>query len=265
MSTLALAFTLTLFAGLSTGLGSAIALLAKKTNTSFLAFSLGLSAGVMIYISFVEILPDAQKVLILLHGAKNGKIYTLLAFFSGIALIGIIDALIPSEENPHEVRLVEDINSEANQKKLMRTGILTAIAITIHNFPEGLATFIATISDPNLGYSVAFAVAIHNIPEGIAVSVPIYYATKSRKKAFWLSFASGLSEPVGAVLGYFLIQFFFPGHIMGIVSAMVAGIMVFISLDELLPAAHQYGKYHTSILGVIIGMAIMAMSLLMFT
>ncbi len=257
------AFSLTLFAGLATGLGSAIAFFAKKTNTGFLAFSLGLSAGVMLYVSFVEILPKAQDFLIGIHGENVGKWITLASFFGGILLIGIIDFLIPSADNPHEARPLEDMLSTEKQKSsLMRMGIFTAIAITIHNFPEGIATFISALEDPQIGVSVAFAVAIHNIPEGIAVSVPIYYATNSKAKAFGYSFLSGLSEPLGAVIGYVLIQYFFSTDIMGIIFGLVAGIMVFISLDELLPAAQRYGKHHVSILGVVIGMLIMGISLL---
>lgn len=259
------AFMLTLIAGLATGLGSAIAFFAKKTNTGFLSFSLGLSAGVMIYISFIEILPEAQELLMGVYGETPGKWITIASFFGGILLIGFIDFLIPSAENPHEARKLEDMNSEEKEKSsLMRMGILTAVAITIHNFPEGIATFISALEDPQIGISVAFAVAIHNIPEGIAVSVPIYYATNSKTKAFGYSFLSGLSEPLGAIIGYFLITYFFSTDIMGIVFGVVAGIMVFISLDELLPAAHRYGKHHTSILGLIIGMLVMAISLLLF-
>lgn len=259
------AFTLTLIAGLATGLGSAIAFFAKKTNTSFLSFSLGLSAGVMIYISFIEIMPESQRLLMNVYGEIAGKWITLASFFGGIFLIGLIDFFIPSAENPHEARKLEDMNSEEkNKSSLMRMGVLTAIAITIHNFPEGIATFISALEDPQIGISVAFAVAIHNIPEGIAVSVPIYYATNSRRKAFTYSFLSGLSEPLGAIIGYFLIIYFFSMDIMGIIFGVVAGIMVFISMDELLPAAHRYGKHHVSILGLIIGMLVMAISLLLF-
>lgn len=259
------AFTLTLIAGLATGLGSAIAFFAKKTNTSFLSFSLGLSAGVMVYISFVEMLPDAQNLLMGAYGETAGKWITVASFFGGILLIGLIDFLIPSAENPHEARKLEDMNSEEKERSsLMRMGILTAVAITIHNFPEGIATFISALEDPQIGISVAFAVAIHNIPEGIAVSVPIYYATHSRRKAFTYSFLSGLSEPLGAIIGYFLIMYFFSTDIMGVVLGVVAGIMVFISFDELLPAAHRYGKHHTSIIGLIFGMLVMAVSLLLF-
>ena len=143
-------------------------------------------------------------------------------------------------------------------------GMFSALAIAIHNFPEGLATFIGAMSDPALGISIAVAIAIHNIPEGIAVSVPIYYATGSRKKAFWLSFLSGLAEPVGAVIGYFILRSVFNDSTFGFIFAGVAGIMIYISLDELLPTAEEYGEHHVAIGGLIAGMAVMAVSLLLF-
>lgn len=260
-----IAFGLTLFAGLSTGIGSAIALLAKRTNTRFLSVALGFSAGVMIYVSFVEILSKARIELTEVYGLREGAWYTVLAFFAGIFVIGLIDKFIPSIENPHEMKRIEDMDQiDAKKKKLARMGVFTALAIGIHNFPEGLATFTAALSDPNLGIAIAVAIAIHNIPEGIAVSVPVYYATGSRKRAFWLSFSSGLAEPVGALMGYLLLMPFLSPTIFGILFAMVAGIMVFISLDELLPAAEEYGEHHYSIYGMIAGMALMALSLLMF-
>ncbi len=267
--TVLFAFGLTLFAGLSTGIGSALAVFTKRTNTKFLSLALGFSAGVMIYVSFVEILFKGKTILTdeIAYGPRLGTWYTVLSFFSGMALIAIIDKLVPSVENPHEMRKVEDIGDEdIKWKKLARMGIFTALAIGIHNFPEGLATFTAALSDPNLGIAIAVAIAIHNIPEGIAVSVPVYYATGNRKKAFWLSFTSGLAEPVGALAGYLLLMPFMgeSNILMGIVFAGVAGIMVFISLDELLPAAEEYGEHHLSIYGLVAGMAVMAVSLLLF-
>ena len=263
--TVLFAFALTLFAGLSTGIGSAIAFFAKSTNTKFLSLSLGFSAGVMIYVSFVEILKKSNDALIAQLGEVGGWWVTVGSFFGGILFIAIIDRLIPSHENPHEMRSVEDISSNEQKKnhKLMRMGLFTALAIAIHNFPEGLATFIAALTDPSIGIAIAVAIAIHNIPEGIAVSVPIYYATGSKKKAFIYSFISGLSEPVGALIGYLILMPFLNELIFGILFGAVAGIMVFISLDELLPAAREYGEHHLSIYGLIGGMAIMAVSLLL--
>ena len=262
------AFGLTLFAGLSTGIGSALAFFAQRTNTKFLSLSMGFSAGVMIYVSMVEIFVKAKDSLVAALGTVDGNWATVGGFLGGIALIGIIDKLVPSAENPHEMRMVEDIPSPGNgttdYSRLYRTGLFSAIAIAIHNFPEGLATFLSAIQDPMLGIPIAVAIAIHNIPEGIAVSIPVYYATDNRKKAFLLSFGSGLAEPMGAVIGYFILQHFFSDVLFGIVFASVAGIMVFISLDELLPGAREYGEHHLSIYGLIAGMAVMAVSLLLF-
>lgn len=265
-STILIAFGLTLFAGLSTGIGSAIAFFAKKTNTGFLSVALGFSAGVMIYVSFVEILVKARTELVSEMGTISGNWITVAAFFGGILLIALIDRMIPSIENPHEMHKVEEMYDEKamKDKKLMRMGLFTALAIAIHNFPEGLATFTAAITDPSLGIAIAVAIAIHNIPEGIAVSIPVYYATGSKKKAFWLSLLSGLAEPVGALIGYLLLMPFLGPMVFGILFAVVAGIMVFISLDELLPAAEEYGEHHLSIYGLIAGMAVMAVSLLLF-
>lgn len=260
------AFGLTLFAGLSTGIGSAMAFFAKRTNTRFLALSLGFSAGVMIYVSFVEIFDKAKDTLVEAYGEVPGTWYTVLAFFGGVLFIALIDKFIPNAENPHELHSVEEMGKQpqAKDKKLMRMGMFTALAIGIHNFPEGLATFTAALQDSNLGIAIAVAIAIHNIPEGIAVSVPIYYATGSRSKAFKLSFLSGLSEPIGALIGYLILMPFMTPLTFGIIFAGVAGIMVFISLDELLPSAREYGEHHLSIYGLFAGMAVMAVSLLLF-
>lgn len=259
------ALGLTLFAGLSTGIGSAIAIFTQKTNRTFLSFSLGFSAGVMVYVSFVEIFFKAKTSLISAFGNTSGEIYTVLAFFGGIFIILIIDALIPSAENPHEIHFVEEIShEELKNKKLMRMGSFTAIAIAIHNFPEGLATFTAAVTDPTLGIPIAIAIAIHNIPEGIAVSVPIYYATGDKQKAFWYSFASGLAEPIGALIGFLILMPYFNDATFGVVFAAVGGIMVFISIDELIPTAREYDSGHKSIYGFISGMGVMALSLLLF-
>ncbi len=266
LSDIIFAFSLTLFAGLSTGIGSALALLTKKTSPRFLSISLGFSAGVMIYVSFAEILVKANVALKSALGDRMGAWAAVGGFFFGILVIGIIDKLIPSTENPHEVHTVEEMDgkSEEHKSKLMRMGLFTALAIAIHNFPEGLATFTAALSDPKLGVPIAVAIAIHNIPEGIAVAVPVFYATGSRKKAFQLSFLSGLSEPVGALIGYIILYRFFNDAMFGFIFASVAGIMVYISLDELLPSAREYGEHHLSIYGLIAGMAVMAVSLLLF-
>jgi ZIP family zinc transporter len=260
--TILFAFAITLLAGLSTGIGSLIAFVAKKTNTKFLSIALGFSAGVMIYVSFVEIFSTAQKSLSMQAGEKIGNIYTVLAFFGGMFIIAIIDKLVPDFENPHSMQSVEDLEDIQKNNNLLRMGVMSALAIGIHNFPEGLATFTASLKDPSLGIPIAAAIAIHNIPEGIAVSIPIYYSTGNRKKAFLYSFISGLSEPIGALVGFLIFMRFFNDFTLGIVFAMVAGIMVYISLDELLPAAEKYGEHHLSIYGVISGMIVMAISLI---
>ncbi len=258
-----LAFGLTLFAGLSTGIGSALAFYTKQTNHKFLSGALGFSAGVMIYVSTIEIFVKARDSLTSVYGETKGYWVTTIAFFAGIAFIGLIDKLVPEEENPHEIHDVEEMNEKKN-KALLRMGLFSALAIAIHNFPEGLATFMGALHDPALGISIAVAIAIHNIPEGIAVSVPIYYATGDRKKAFRLSFLSGLAEPIGGIIGFFLLKTIFNDAMFGIIFASVAGIMVYISLDELLPTAEKYGEHHIAIFGLIAGMGVMALSLLMF-
>ncbi len=266
------ALLLTTFAGLSTGIGSAIAFVAKRTNTKLLTFSLGFSAGVMIYISFAELFPEAKNSFINHFGEFTGYLYTIVSFFGGMLLIALIDKFIPTFENPHEIRSVEamdDVNEAARFKKLYRMGILTAVAVAVHNFPEGIATFMSALNDPALGIAIAVAIAIHNIPEGIAVSVPIYYATGSRKKAFFYSFLSGVAEPVGAFIAYLVLMPFLNSEnsevFFGAIMAGIAGIMVFISMDELLPSAEEYGEHHIAIYGLIGGMGIMAVSLLLLT
>lgn len=261
MNPLYFAFSLTFLAGAATGIGSSMALFSKKFNPKLLSGSLGFSAGVMIYVAFVEIFSKANHSLSLVLGERLGQILTTSSFFLGIAMIALIDKLIPSYENPHEI---SNINHPQEQKKLFRMGLFSALALSIHNFPEGFATFISALNEPKLGISIAIAIAIHNIPEGMAVAMPIYYSTKNRKKAFWLSFLSGLTEPLGAFIGFFLLKNFFNDLTFGIVFALVAGIMVYISLDELLPTAEEYGEHHIAISGLILGMIVMAISLILF-
>jgi len=269
---------LTLIAGLSTGIGSLIAFFAKKTNKKFLSVSLGFSAGVMIYVSMIEIFQKAQDALMLEFGEKMGAVWTVIAFFGGMFLIALIDKLIPSAENPHEPKnvladcegcgdcevCVKELKAKKQREQLMRTGLFTALAIAIHNFPEGMATFVSAFQDPSIAIPIVAAIAIHNIPEGIAVSVPIYQATGSRKQAFLYSFTSGLAEPIGALIGWLVLIPIMSDMVYGIIFAAVAGIMVFISVDELLPSAREYGEHHLSIYGLIAGMMVMAASLLLF-
>jgi ZIP family zinc transporter len=267
----------TLIAGLATGIGGAVIMFVKKFSPKILAATLGFSAGVMILISLVELFPEAQHSLSGIYGEKLGLFYTLLAFFGGMGVIALIDNLVPSYENPHEVNeLTIEVHdsavgncsqcstSEEKSHKLMRLGILSSIVIAVHNFPEGLATFVTAMDDPKLGLSIAFAIALHNIPEGIAVAIPIFYATKKRAKAVWNATLSGLAEPLGGILGYILLRQILSDSFLGIILAGVAGIMVYISLDELLPTAESYGAHHIAIIGVITGMAFMGFGMLLF-
>lgn len=258
-----IAFVLTLFAGLATGIGSILALLTRKTNKNVLSFILGFSAGVMIYVSLVELFPEAQSLLNTEYGEKMGYLYAFAAFLVGMLIIALIDKLIPECGNPHEIHSVENGENCGHKNNLFRMGIVAAIAIAIHNFPEGIATFASALKDPLVGLPIAIAIAIHNVPEGIAVSIPIFYATSSRKKAFFYSFLSGLAEPLGAIIGFLFLSSFFNDTVLGILLAAVAGIMVFISLDELLPSAQKYGKHHLSIYGLILGMFVMGISLVL--
>lgn len=272
LSSVGIAFLLTLFAGLATGIGGATVFFSRKLRPVFLSVSLGFSAGVMIYVSMIEIFPKAKVALEESFSARAASWVTVVSFFAGIALIMLIDSLIPEADNPHELKDFSDSVKETNsgvQRKLLRMGLMSALAIGIHNFPEGLATFMSAVHDPRLGFSIAAAIAIHNIPEGIAVAVPVYYATKNRRRAFGLSMLSGLAEPVGGLIGFgllylFAMQLSAVSTVFGVVFAAVAGIMVYISIDELLPTAEKYGKHHYSIYGLVAGMIVMALSLLLF-
>lgn len=278
MGTVWMAFGLTLFAGLATGIGSAIAFFAHRTNYRFLSVATGFSAGVMLYVSFVEIFAKGAASLSAAYGDRLGNWINAGSFFGGMAFIGVIDALIPAGKNPHETRRERETAPlhdptappVGHEKKLMRMGVFTALAIAIHNFPEGLVTFLSVLENPRLGIVIAVAIALHNIPEGISVSVPIYYATGKRRKAFVYSLLSGLAEPIGALIAYGALRLFVgtqnggvPPEIMGVLFGGVAGIMVYISLDELLPTSRAYAKGHESLLGLLGGMVVMALSLLL--
>lgn len=253
------AVLLTLFAGLATGIGSIIALFTKRTNKKFLSTALGFSAGVMIYISFVEMLTKSREYMEVGFGTQLGTWISCGAFFAGMVLIMLIDNFIPSPESD----LTQSVSGQ-HDAQLQRMGLFMALAIAIHNFPEGLATFTSTLDDVSLGAAIAVAIAIHNIPEGIVTSVPIYYATGNKKKAFFISFLSGLTEPAGAILGYLALRPFLNDTVYGIIFGMIAGIMVYISVEELIPMAREYDKGNTMILGAIMGMLVMAVSLILF-
>ncbi|MBQ9077736.1 MAG: zinc transporter ZupT [Muribaculaceae bacterium] len=261
------ALALTFVAGMSTGIGSLMAFFTKATNTRFLSGALGLSAGVMVYVSFMELIPDAIDVMQRLYSGKIGMVYILLAFFGGMGLIAAIDFFIPEDENPHEFHAIGKAGCPCGRPaegRLRRTGLMLALAIGIHNFPEGMATFVSALDGLDVALPIVIAIAIHNIPEGIAVSVPIYHSSGNRRKALSYSILTGLAEPVGALFGMaFLLPFWTPG-LSGSLLAAVAGVMVYISFDELLPSAEEYGHHHFAIGGVIVGMVVMAFSLLLF-
>lgn len=236
---------LSFLAGISTIIGALIAFLIKKPKEIYLSFVMGFSAGVMIFISFAELLPEAVS--------KIGELTAFIAFFLGMTVIYLIDVFIPHSYE----------REKCGDPKLMRCGMLLAIGIAIHNFPEGIAVFFSSLSSLSFGIPIALAVALHNIPEGIAVSIPIYYATKSRRKTFLYSFLAGIAEPLGAIIGFAFLFSILNEFILSLTLALVAGIMVFISFDELLP--YTYGKKlgHIPILGIILGMGVMALSLLL--
>lgn len=255
---------LSLLAGLCTGIGAAVALFLKRTDTRLLTFCLGASAGVMVYISFMELMPSATR---LLEGDSAAKWITGSAFFGGMAIACLIDRLIPEDENPHEVREAAELDTVqrtgqfAGHAGVRRSALLFTIAIAVHNFPEGMATVASAFDNTGIAASVALAVAIHNIPEGIAVAVPLLYGTGSRKKAFWFGLLSGLTEPLGALVCLLVLLPFLSSALLAVLFAVVAGIMVYISFDELLPMAERWGHHHLSIYGVTAGMLIMALVL----
>ena len=269
------ALILTLIAGSATGIGGALVLFRKKISSNFLAGALGLSAGVMIFISLAELYPEAQE-MISQTGMAYGKAFVLIAFFVGMGIITLIDFTIPEYENPHEASglsldartaAVGVLEQTGSEKALHRLGVMSALAIAVHNFPEGIATFIGALNDPDMGTGITAAIAIHNIPEGIAVAIPIYYATKSKAKALFYATVSGLTEVIGALLclavtSIFGVSLTGRGPAFPLVLAAVAGIMIYISLDELLPTAEKYGKHHIAIAGVVGGMAVMGISML---
>ncbi|MBM3252638.1 MAG: zinc transporter ZupT [Candidatus Omnitrophica bacterium] len=238
---------LAFLAGLFTLFGSFVSFFIKDLKKSYLQFSLGLSAGVMIYISFVEILTSAIK--------NIGFLKANMAFFGGIILMMLLDFVIPHEY------IEEHIERTVCDKKIMRAGIFTALGLAIHNFPEGLAVFMSSIVNIKLGISLAVAIALHNIPEGVAVAMPIFYATKSRRKACWYSFLSGVAEPAGAIVGMLVLMPFLKPVVLSCSLAAVAGIMIFISFDELLPLSCESKGSHVAILGIMAGMLIIALSL----
>ena len=264
------ALLLTFLAGISTGLGSLVALIPRASGNKFIAGALGLSAGVMLYVSFLDLIPMALESIAETEPGRTGNIWVTLAFFGGIALIALIDFFIPDAENPHELHQINALAEmerdhaahPRNRQHMKRMGIMLVLTIGIHNFTEGMATFIASLDSPDVAIPIVIAIAIHNIPEGISVSIPVYEATGSHKKAIWFSVLSGLAEPAGAIIGFLFLLPLWTPVVNSLLLAAVAGVMVYISIDELLPSAERYGHHHIAISGVIAGMAVMAVSLL---
>lgn len=261
MSPTAVAFLVTLFAGLATGVGGLIAISARRGNTAFLAVALAFSAGAMLYVSFVEILPKAIDSLEQANTAGGGVLWATLGFFAGIAAVALLDHLLTRLQH----RGGERVNGGAAspRSRLRRMGVLIALVVALHNFPEGLATFLVLLEEPAVGIAFAVAIAIHNVPEGIAIATPVHEGTGSRIKAVALSVVAGLAEPAGALLGYAILAPFITDAVFGVVFAAVAGVMVFISIHELIPAARTTGRPALATNGAVAGMVVMAASLLL--
>ena len=245
MNDVLFAISLTLIAGLATGVGSLVVLFSNINNKKFLSICLSFSAGVMLYIAFAEILLEAFEALEYASGV--GYLLGTAAFFAGIAIMAVIDKFVP----------------HGDEDELKRTGIMSAIALAIHNFPEGIITFMAAIFDPAMGIAIAIAIVIHNIPEALAMASPIYFSTGSKMKAFLISLGAGLVQPLGAIVAWLLLQNVFDGLeiVFGVTFAVVAGIMVFVAIHQLLPAAQKFGKHHLVMKWLFAGMAVMAVSL----
>ena len=256
---LLVALGLTTIAGLSTGIGGILVFLTRRENTKFLTLTLGFSAGVMLFVSFVDIFPGATHLFTNQFG-DHSLLATTLSFFGGMALIAIIDFLIPENGNPHEIH---EIAEAPTAQRFQRMGILLALSIAIHNFPEGIATFAMSLEGVEVALPMVLAIALHNIPEGTTIAVPIYQATGNKKKALFYATLSGLAEPLGAIVAFLILRPFWNETIEATILAITAGIMVYISIDELLPTSERYGHHHISILGVVLGMALMAASLIL--
>lgn len=261
MSNYVLPLILTLCAGMSTLLGGFITFLIKRNNLKALSVGLGFSAGVMVYISLAELMTEAPEMLNEYFGVLPAKAMAFGGFVIGIIVATLIDYFIP--DHIESDFLTTNQHTEQNHK-IRRAGLITAIAVTLHNFPEGMATFLVSSQDLILGIPVAIAIAIHNIPEGIAIALPIFHATGKKRLAILYTFLSGISEPIGGLIGVVLLKTLLPAPTIGIMTAAVAGIMVYLSFDTLLPLAREYGENHHVIIGIISGMLVMGLSLIFF-
>jgi zinc transporter, ZIP family len=253
------AFAVCLFAGLSTIVGAAILLRSDRNNPRILAFGLAFAGGAMVYVSLGEIFNKSLMAFAEVHPDKTAYTYATLSFFAGVLFLALIDRLVP---NPHNVNGSD--TGGADPATIRRVGILAALAITAHNMPEGLATFFATLDDPFIGLPLAIAIAIHNVPEGLSIAIPIYYATGSRKQALQITMISALAEPAGAILGYLVLAPYLSPGLFGVVFGLIAGAMVFLALDELIPAAKRHAKGHETVYGMVLGMGVLALSLVLF-
>jgi ZIP family zinc transporter len=242
------ALILTLLAGLSTGLGSLVCYFVPRPNLRYISISLGFATGVMIFVAFVDLFGEAKE--------EIGLGYTNLFFLVGMLLIYSLDRLVPHTHMNGRV--------DSQNHKLYRGGIMVTIGMAIHNLPEGLAVALVSLSDLSLGIPIAIAIAIHNIPEGMACCVPLYCATGNRRKSCLYSFTAGMTEPLGAILAVLVLYPFLTPFVLAASIAFVAGIMVFICFDELIPIANSYGDEHLSNLGIIAGVFVMMIGLTLF-
>lgn len=249
------AFFLTVISSLFMIVGGWLGIQTKKDNTDILCFALGFSGGIMLYLAFTEILQEASEKIQGVYPGNTGYILTTVGFFGGMILLVIFNRILHHREN-HE------FSHGSNEDCLYKMGIFSAISIGIHNFPEGITTFISALEDPKLGITVAVAIALHNISVGMAIAIPLYFATGKKKNALLYTFFSSLGAPIGAVTAYFFLFRFLNELVFGILFAIVSGIMVFICLDEILPTAEKFGKHHLVISGVITGMLVMALSII---
>lgn len=271
-----IAFILSTIAGLSTVIGGFVTFFIKQNSLKFLSFGLGLSAGVMLFVSLVDLYPEATE-LIKTQMGQNLTWLSILCFGIGMLIAVLIDFFVPdhiqasmftkqigaNEQHTDSTDCIEDENAIISIGKIKRAGIITAIVVALHNLPEGLATFTLAAQDVILSLGVIIAIAIHNIPEGIAISIPVYQATHSKRKAFLYSFLSGMAEPIGGVLGFLIIKTLFPNLCVGLLFALVAGIMTYISIDTLLPLSKDYDTGHYSISGVVLGLMVIGITLIL--
>lgn len=244
---------LSFLAGLATVIGGFVTFVVKKDNLRMLSLGLGFSAGVMIFLSLTEIKEGADT-LLKQYFPNNFMWMTFLGFIIGAIIAFCIDYFIPDHIEGSDFSEEQGEENIEKHHGIKRAGLITAIALALHNFPEGMATFFVSSQNLTLGIPVAIAIGLHNIPEGIAVALPIYYVTQKKRTAILYAFLSGISEPVGAIIGVLLLQLLLPQMFIGILFAMVAGIMVYISFDTLLPLSHKYGDWHMTIIGVMSGM-----------